>query len=1088
MTDVGRITAIIDGDIGPLGAKLAQARSQATASVAGIEQSVGRGMGTGIANSLGLSSMVNPAMLAASGAVAVGAAIMGSVQAASEWQSSMAGVSKTTGLAGADLKLLSKDLLDMSTRMPAAAGEIANVAQVAGSLGIAKSEIAGFTEVAIQMGVGFEMSAEAAATSGAKILTAYKLDTTKENMLALGNVVNAMGDSFAATEPQVLDFINRAGFLNTTMGQTIPQIAALGTTMISAGMDADVAATGIKSFLNMATSESSKKGGLDNWAKLLNVSVDQLKANLEGDFNATLVDTADQIAAMEDPVERFQTAVALAGTEGAPALLKLAGQQDNLRKALGMTNEEWEHGQSLQKTYTAQSETFNAQMQIMGNVLNLAGVELGTVFLPALTSGVEILADLTMGAIETGRAIYGVIDAWNQWVAVGVGDFAQQEATYETTNKGHYELIGDDAVWIADQIAGDMANGISENESLQNAGEEAIQAGIDAGVFKDAGESAGEDFAKAFADSQKSWLEANANYYASGFAQLAEYDSEGKLLAKRGAWQNLTEGDSSTKGYGGLFGRGSGVRVAQDDGIDFALRYNTTKFETQVSLWVDGQQMANGTGYGSQEEAINDLFNQAGFPLSDVTSLTLQNRGGDAAKAGLEVSMLEFLDFKMEDSRIPEAAQGYADEFSKGLEEIDWANLPGLLESKKKLEDSMLWMLPTEQAAFSGMLDEQIQKYTDTLLAGIVDSDKFLKQELEQIGKESKDAFSDGFLDSGERGALLGLEPELRALQAAFPERFKELGGESILLMIDAIKAGDLPGAMATLGEEAAEGYKSALFGALQSGGESRSLAEIISSGGNGIADVSAWMENEFGPKLNSEMEAMNKLWDSGLTDNRKIVEEDLGLLKSTFEDHGDWFKDWQQDLIELYRAGDITTNQFLDKWGEYAKKADESAKNAAEVVKSANALFYNEIRDDTKTWHDYINSEGGFVGPTEDWYAMKIDAQARLQEIANLKAEFEAMGGTSPVGVGSIANIRIDADTSPALDKKTTLEEEIAKANPILSLKCDTEVAMGEVNKLLTYIIQANPVMSVQVSVSAHADEIRAIVDSEISAALASL
>ena len=47
-----------------------------------------------------------------------------------------------------------------------------------------------------------------------------------------------MGDSFAATEPQVLDFLSRASFLNTT-SLTIPQIAALGTVLISTGLDAD---------------------------------------------------------------------------------------------------------------------------------------------------------------------------------------------------------------------------------------------------------------------------------------------------------------------------------------------------------------------------------------------------------------------------------------------------------------------------------------------------------------------------------------------------------------------------------------------------------------------------------------------------------------------------------------------------------------------------------------------------------------------------------------------------------------------------------------------------------------------------------
>ena len=1006
-----------------------------------------------------LGSMASPMTLVALGATAVGGAMVGAVQSAAAWQSSMAGVSKTTGLAGEDLKGLSKELLDMSTNMPVAASEIANVAQAAGSLGIVKDDIAGFTEVALQMGVGFEMAADQAAMSGAKILTAFSMDTTAANMEKLGNVMNAMGDNFAATEAQVLDFTNRASFLNTTFGLSIPQVAAWGTALISAGMDADTAATGIKSLMNM--SMDPKK--FEAFAKAAGMSSEELRENLNRDIVGTFMDVSAKISEGTDAVETFQTVAKLAGTEGMTAFLKMGSASDEAKKALELANSEWENGSSLAKTYAAQQETFNAQMQIFWNTLNLAGVELGTVFLPALTSGIQFLADMTLGIIKTGEAIYDVIGAWNEWVKLGVGKFAKLEQEYEAANPGRWELVGDDAVWISNAQEAALTYtdewgrtfDISDYKSflVDKSKEAAIEAGTEAG----------EDGAKAFADSQKAWIDANANYYAAGFGMAGrQYGENGQVLAE-GSWTNWTEGKSSDP--------------------------NDRIYDANIKL---GEQEAIIRNIASAEGSIYELRSKSGELIAKTnlmdTGQLSQFNPVEWAKQYEEakVTMLEFLDFKMEDARIPDAAQGFADQFSKGLEDVDWENLPGLLESKKKLEDSMIWMLPTEQATFASKTDAHLQKYKEALLAGIVDSGKFLKDEFARIGKESKSAFSDNFLSSDESSALLGLEPELRLLQSTFPEQFKALGGDSILAMITAIKAGDLPGAMATLGEEAAQGYKSGLFGALQSGGESRSLAEIISSGGKGIADVSAWMENEFGPKLNSEMESMNKLWDSGLTDNRKIVEEDLGLLKSTFEDHGDWFKDWQQDLIELYRAGDITTNQFLDKWGEYAKKADESAKNAAEVVKSANALFYNEIRDDTKTWHDYINSEGGFVGPTEDWYAMKIEQQGRINEIARLKAEFEGMGGQSPIGIGSInqeLEMAVSMDTTAALSATEDLVSAIQSSEPDMVLHLDTNGAYTAWGHLVQDIEALQPVMRVQIAVDA--SQIRAAVRAEIADAV---
>jgi ferredoxin-NADP reductase len=52
MTEAGRITAIIDGDISALTSKLAQAKSQAVSSVSGIESEMRGKVGAGISGAL----------------------------------------------------------------------------------------------------------------------------------------------------------------------------------------------------------------------------------------------------------------------------------------------------------------------------------------------------------------------------------------------------------------------------------------------------------------------------------------------------------------------------------------------------------------------------------------------------------------------------------------------------------------------------------------------------------------------------------------------------------------------------------------------------------------------------------------------------------------------------------------------------------------------------------------------------------------------------------------------------------------------------------------------------------------------------
>jgi TP901 family phage tail tape measure protein len=248
------------------------------------------------------------------------------------------------------------------------------LAAVGGSLGVASTEIAGFAESAAQMSVAFELPAEQAATAAAKILNAFQQPINTENMQSLGNVINQIGDSMAATEADVLDFTNRASFLNTTMGLSVTQVATLGGVLISAGLTAETAAGGIKSAMNQLTSTSSRTGGMDNWAALMGVSVDELKDKVAGDLPNALIETANKIAAIEDPVERFQTAVNLAGSEGAPALLKLAGAQDYLQFCFGSDNfsmgqgsigRSWRNGQDVRtERQYLRSRGYDAQQRI----------------------------------------------------------------------------------------------------------------------------------------------------------------------------------------------------------------------------------------------------------------------------------------------------------------------------------------------------------------------------------------------------------------------------------------------------------------------------------------------------------------------------------------------------------------------------------------------------------------------------------------------------------------------------------------------------------------------------------------------------
>ncbi len=891
-----------------------------------------------------LGTMANPATAAALAVTALGGALVGSAQSAAAWQTSMTGVAKTTGLGGADLAELSDQLLTMSTNMPVAASGLAEIAQAGGSLGIAKEELAGFTEVAAQMGVGFEMSAEQAATAGAKILNAFGQEMDTENLRSLGSVVNAMGDSFAATEPQVLDFLNRASFLNTTMGQSIPQVAALGTTLVSAGMEAEVAATGIKSAINMLTSETSKKGGMDNWAKLMGTDVDTLKGKIAEDLNGTLIETANVIAGMADPTERFQAAVAAAGTEGAPALLKLAGAGEDYAKALGMSNSEWENATSLQKTYDAQMSTVTSQWTIFTNTLSMASTALGTGLLPYLADAIGFMTDVA----KIGMKVAEVIGSWD------LGEKASEVfknspmgmlLTSDTVTDAVSGAWGDLKNWagIGTEHAEQMAKEIEENDKLKKAAAEAL----DTPEAKAA-------MAASAKESAQTWVESFGDAAEKGMTALT--DKEGNFLG----WSSSS----------------------------WTREVNKTirEFEYMGQKW---KSIAKEGGSDTRQWYLNDKLigqtTEAMSPAESFMAVTGYAAPGESTAA----------------------YYGMMGEYGKA----EIAKLREKLESEK---------VPLE-------------------LFTIVDRDAMIDTATDALRKSLTDAWSDGKLYDAEKAHLK---------QLAF--EYEAAGGDMSDALVQAIKAGDWAAAGKYAGEEFAKnlvgGAKIEMPSLLEMVEDPKLILETFES-------IPKFQENYLIPRLTENMDEVKELMTSGVKE-QDIIDAYIKPLEAVY----DYMPEKLQDIYKQVTNGQMSLESFVDQYYDgFTEKADEKASEAAEAFKSTNAMFYNEILDDSEHWSNYINSEGGFIGPTAKWYEMKIDEQAELNNIAALKQLYESMGGESPAMVGSIAT---KLDTTEAYNDLEAIKADIVSANPTAMLELDTSVADSRFQNFYKLVEESRPTM----------------------------
>jgi len=117
--------------------------------------------------------------------------LAGAVKTAIDFESSFASVRKTVDASEAEFADLEKGIREMSKELPASASAIAEVAGMAGQLGVSKDNLLDFTRVMIDLGESTNMSSEVAAEALARFANITQMPL--ENIDKLGSTIVDLG-------------------------------------------------------------------------------------------------------------------------------------------------------------------------------------------------------------------------------------------------------------------------------------------------------------------------------------------------------------------------------------------------------------------------------------------------------------------------------------------------------------------------------------------------------------------------------------------------------------------------------------------------------------------------------------------------------------------------------------------------------------------------------------------------------------------------------------------------------------------------------------------------------------------------------
>ena len=325
---------------------------------------------------------------------AAGAPIVMATKQAMTLESAMADVRKVTNMTSPQVEQMSNDFIGLSEKIPMAANELAAIAAAAGAAGVGmdkmgrpmadqRQQLLQFTNDAAEMGVAFDMTADVAGETMAKWRTAFELP--QAGVVALGDRVNALTNTFGGKAANVTDIITRIGPLGKVAGLAAPQIAALGSTLDSIGVPSEVAATGIKNTMLALTKGEAATKGQQGAFKALGLEATEVAKRMQKDAAGAIVDVMGRIGKL-DADKQSGILTQLFGSESVAAIAPMLTNLDGLKARLALVGDEAKTAGSMHGEFLNRIATTEGATGLATNALSGLNVTMGKALLPTVVA------------------------------------------------------------------------------------------------------------------------------------------------------------------------------------------------------------------------------------------------------------------------------------------------------------------------------------------------------------------------------------------------------------------------------------------------------------------------------------------------------------------------------------------------------------------------------------------------------------------------------------------------------------------------------------------------------------------------------
>lgn len=328
-------------------------------------------------NDWGASIAAGAAAMA--GLVAAGKA---AVEAYAEMDQEMANVRKYTGMTAEQVDHLNEEFKKMDTRTSREA--LNQLAQEAGRLGKQSEEdVLGFVRAADKINVALDDLGEGATLTLSKLTNIFGDEErlgTERSLLAVGSVINELSQNSTASAPYLAEFAQRLAGVGAQAHMTIPEIMGFAAVLDSQGQKLEMSSTAVsKVIMNLFKSP-------EKIAKATGMAVTEFAETCKRSTNEGLLMLLNRLHELGG-IDTLAPVFADMGENGARAsavLAALAGNVDMVRQQQQAANVAFQEAISIDKEFTVQNTTVQADLEKKKKIFREHAVELGEKLLPVM--------------------------------------------------------------------------------------------------------------------------------------------------------------------------------------------------------------------------------------------------------------------------------------------------------------------------------------------------------------------------------------------------------------------------------------------------------------------------------------------------------------------------------------------------------------------------------------------------------------------------------------------------------------------------------------------------------------------------------